>query len=68
MFTVGAQLALVKNANPGYVPTTCALVVRFLIMPGLSLLFVWLTAGHGFYVSDKLVWCVPSAAVLSYDH
>ena len=56
MFTVGAQLALVRNAHPGYVPTACALSVRFLIMPALSLLFVWATAGRGWYVDDKLVW------------
>ena len=58
MFTVGAQLALVPNTKPGAVPTTCALLVRFMIMPGLSLLFVWATAGRGWYVDDKLVWYV----------
>ena len=58
MFTVGAQLALVQNTNPGFIPTTCAMIVRFLIMPSLSLFLVWLTAGRGYYVSDRLVWCV----------
>ncbi|KAJ3557263.1 hypothetical protein NM688_g1565 [Phlebia brevispora] len=72
MFTVGAELALVPNCHPGYIPMGCALLVRFLIMPGLSLLFVWLTAGRGLYVDDKLVWFLlvlipagPSAMLLA---
>lgn len=34
------------------------MVIRFLIMPTLSLLFVWLTAGRGWYIDDRLVWQV----------
>ena len=56
MFTVGAQLALLPNTHPGTIPTGFAMLVRFLIMPIISLLFVWLTAGRGWYVDDKLVW------------
>ena len=56
MFIVGAQLALVPNANPGGIPTTYALLTRFILMPGISLLFVFLTAGRGWYTDDKLVW------------
>ena len=63
MFIVGAQLALVKNTNPGVVPTASAMMIRFLIMPGLSLLFVWATAGRGWYVNDKLVWLVTLSCV-----
>lgn len=47
------------SSHPGYLPTVWVLVVRFALMPALSLLFVWLTAGRGWYVSDPLVWCVP---------
>lgn len=64
MFVVGAQLALVKNANPGVVPTTVCMLVRFIIMPGVSLLFVFLTAGRGWYTDDKLVWY----AMTSYSY
>ena len=56
MFIVGSQLALVRNAHPGIAATVCAMLVRFVIMPGTSLLFVWATAGRGWYVDDKLVW------------
>lgn len=56
MFIVGAELALVPNASPGFIPTTYAILTRFVIMPGLSLLFVLLTAGRGWYTNDKLVW------------
>ena len=66
MFIVGSQLALVKNANPGIIPSTCALIVRFIIMPGLALLFVWTTAGRGWYVDDKLVWCVSEQSECTY--
>lgn len=57
MFVVGAQLALVKSAHAGFIPTTYCMLVRFLVMPGLSLLFVFLTAGRGWYTNDRLVWC-----------
>lgn len=60
MFTVGAELALAPNAHPGIIPTTYAMLVRFLVMPGLSLLFVFLTAGRGWYTDDRLVWYVGS--------
>ena len=56
MFIVGSELALVPNANPGVIPTTYALMTRFFVMPGISLLFVLLTAGRGWYTDDKLVW------------
>ncbi|KAI0341980.1 hypothetical protein BDW22DRAFT_1358095 [Trametopsis cervina] len=72
MFTVGAQLALVPEVRPEYAGTTYAMLVRFLVMPGLSLLFVWGTAGRGWYVDDKLVWFLlvlipsgPSAMLLA---
>jgi auxin efflux carrier family protein len=58
MFIVGAELALVPNSNPGVVPTAYSLFVRFIVMPGVSLLFVYLTAGRGWYTNDKLVWYV----------
>ncbi|EED78394.1 predicted protein [Postia placenta Mad-698-R] len=70
-FSVGAELALVPSSHPGYLPTVWVLVVRFALMPALSLLFVWLTAGRGWYVSDPLVWFLlvllpagPSAMLL----
>ncbi len=55
-FTVGAELAIVKSSNPGVLSTSWILFVRFIIMPAVSLLFVWATAGRGLYVDDKLVW------------
>ena len=57
-FTVGAELALVRTASPGVLQSIWVLLVRFLAMPALSVLFVWLTAGKGWYVDDSLVWCV----------
>ncbi|KAI0958865.1 hypothetical protein AcV7_004563 [Taiwanofungus camphoratus] len=70
-FTVGAELALVPSTHPGYLSTSWVLVVRFLVMPALSLLFVWGTAGRGWYVDDPLVWFIlvlipagPSAMLL----
>ncbi|KAK7692584.1 hypothetical protein QCA50_004214 [Cerrena zonata] len=69
---VGAELALVPHANPGKVPAIFTLTVRFVIMPALSLLFVWGTAGRGWYTDDKLVWFLlvlipsgPSAMLLA---
>lgn len=56
MFIVGGELATVPNTKPGFIPTTYAIFVRFLIMPALSLAFVWVTAGRGWYSDDKLVW------------
>ncbi|KAI0069451.1 hypothetical protein K474DRAFT_1564825, partial [Panus rudis PR-1116 ss-1] len=41
---VGSELALVPHTKPGFLPTTYCLIVRFLIMPALSILFVWVTA------------------------
>ena len=65
MFIVGAELALVPNANPGFIPTTYAMLVRFIVMPGLSLLFVFLTAGRGWYTDDRLVWYAYSRIFFS---
>jgi auxin efflux carrier family protein len=55
-FVVGAELALVTQAHPGILPCTFTLLVRFVIMPALSIAFVWGTAGRGWYVKDELVW------------
>ncbi|KZT73882.1 hypothetical protein DAEQUDRAFT_661705 [Daedalea quercina L-15889] len=55
-FTVGAELALVPTAAAGIVQCAWVLSVRFLAMPALSVLFVWLTAGRGWYIDDPLVW------------
>ncbi|EMD37609.1 hypothetical protein CERSUDRAFT_114257 [Gelatoporia subvermispora B] len=70
-FTVGAELANVPSMHPGTVPICFVLLIRFIIMPALSLLFVWLTAGRGIYVDDPLVWFIlilipagPSAMLL----
>ena len=67
MFIVGAQLAFVKSARPGVIPTTYCMLVRFLVMPGLSLLFVFLTAGRGWYTNDRLVWYVPLCACIDIE-
>ncbi|KAI0793207.1 auxin efflux carrier [Abortiporus biennis] len=68
---VGAELALVPRANPGVIASIFTLSVRFLVMPLLSVLFVWTTAGKGLYIDDKLVWFLlilipsgPSALLL----
>ncbi len=58
MFLVGSELALIPRARPGVIPTTYALLIRFIVMPGISLLFVWTTAGRGWYADDTLVWYV----------
>ena len=55
-FTVGAELALVPSTHPGIGPCIFVLLVRFIIMPALSLGFVAATAGRGFYSNDPLVW------------
>lgn len=57
-FTVGAELAIVRSSHPGALATSWVLFVRFIVMPAVALLFVWATAGRGFYVDDKLVWSV----------
>ena len=54
--TVGAELALVESSRPGKRALAWVLLVRFVVMPALGLLFVWATAGRGWYVDDKLVW------------
>ena len=56
MFIVGTELATIPGAYPGVIPTVWAMLTRFILMPGLGLLFVWATAGRGWYVNDKLVW------------
>ncbi|GJE98997.1 hypothetical protein PsYK624_152350 [Phanerochaete sordida] len=72
MFLVGAELAIVPSAHPGVVSGGFSLLVRFVIMPGFALLFVWATAGQGWYINDKLVWFLlvlipsgPSAMLLA---
>ncbi|THG95307.1 hypothetical protein EW026_g6322 [Hermanssonia centrifuga] len=72
MFLVGSELALIPRARPGVIPTTYALLIRFIVMPGISLLFVWTTAGRGWYADDTLVWFLlvlipagPSAMLLA---
>lgn len=59
-FTVGAELALVRSTHPGLRATLWVLSVRFVVVPLLALLLVWVTAGRGLYVDDRLVWCVAS--------
>jgi predicted permease len=56
MFTVGAQLASVKSSNPKAVATSYVLLIRYVIMPLLSIAFVWVTAGRGIYENDPLLW------------
>lgn len=56
MFIVGTELATIPNASPGILPTSWAMLTRFIVMPAVSLLFVWMTAGRGWYVNDELVW------------
>ncbi|OBZ68028.1 putative transporter C5D6.04 [Grifola frondosa] len=70
-FTVGAELALVPSTHPGTLAMSYVLAVRFLLMPVLSLLFVWVSAGRGLYVDDRLAWFLlvlipsgPSALLL----
>jgi len=70
-FIVGAELALVPHAKPNKVATTYILLIRFIVMPAISLLFVWASAGRGIYVDDPLVWFLlviipsgPSAMLL----
>jgi predicted permease len=72
MFTVGAQLATVKTANPKVKPTAFVLFIRYVVMPAIAIFFVWMTAGRGFYADDPLVWFLlillpsgPSAMVLA---
>ncbi|KAH9935621.1 membrane transport protein-domain-containing protein [Fomitopsis serialis] len=70
-FIVGAELALVHSTKPRVLQTIWVLFVRFLAMPALGVLFVYLTAGKGWYVNDPLVWFLlilipagPSAMLL----
>ncbi|OSD06687.1 hypothetical protein PYCCODRAFT_1449540 [Trametes coccinea BRFM310] len=70
-FVVGAELAIVPSANPGTLAMSWVLLVRFIIMPAIALLFVFVTAGRGLYVDDRLVWFLlvlipagPSAMLL----
>ncbi|KAI0682414.1 membrane transport protein-domain-containing protein [Cytidiella melzeri] len=72
MFIVGTQIAILPGVKPQFGPTAYSMLVRFLLMPGVSLLFVWATAGRGWYVDDKLVWFLlvlipsgPSAMLLA---
>ena len=58
MFTAGAQLNIVKSANPRVAPTGFVLLTRFALMPAVALAFVWFTAGRGWYTADPLVWSV----------
>ena len=55
-FTVGAELALVNSSRPNIPAVVWVILVRFVIMPGIGLLFVWGTDGRGLYVDDKLMW------------
>ncbi|TFK46069.1 hypothetical protein OE88DRAFT_1668210 [Heliocybe sulcata] len=71
MYVLGAQLAIVKSANPGAKPTLFVLFIRYIMMPAASLAFVLFTAGRGWYTNDPLVWfllilvpCGPSAMLL----
>jgi len=68
---VGAELALVPQAKPGFLPSAWSIGARFVVMPALGMLFVWTTAGRSLYIDDKLVWFLlilipsgPSAMLL----
>lgn len=61
-FTVGAELAIVGSSKSSKLATWWVMSVRFIVMPGLALLFVWATAGRGLYVDDRLVWYVASGS------
>ncbi|KAI8994085.1 auxin efflux carrier [Trametes punicea] len=70
-FAVGAELAVLPSTNPGLLATSWVLLVRFVVMTAISVLFVWATAGRGFYVDDRMVWFIlilapvgPSAMLL----
>jgi predicted permease len=72
MFTVGAQLYIAPHAKPGIKPASFALLIRFLIMPAISICMVWATANRGIYPNDPLIWFLlilipsgPSAMVLA---
>lgn len=56
MFVVGAELQVVHTAKPGLFATSFSLVIRYIIMPAVSLAFVYFTAGRGIYPDDPLVW------------
>lgn len=56
MFTVGGQLAIVPTAHPGIKPTLFTLLVRYFVMPAVSVGFVWATANRGIYTDDPLTW------------
>jgi len=56
-FVVGAELAVVgwADARPGVKPTTFALLIRFIVMPAVALLFVWVAASHSLINRDPLI-------------
>ncbi|KAJ2985693.1 hypothetical protein NUW54_g10066 [Trametes sanguinea] len=70
-FSVGARARDRPSAHPGTLAMSWVLLVRFIIMPAIALLFVFVTAGRGLYVDDRLVWFLlilmpagPSAMLL----
>ncbi|KDQ57276.1 hypothetical protein JAAARDRAFT_35913 [Jaapia argillacea MUCL 33604] len=71
MFILGADLALVPSTKPKIRGTISVLSIRYLLMPLISMAFVYFTAGKGWYTDDPLVWFLlilvpsgPSAMVL----
>ncbi|KAF7976240.1 hypothetical protein HWV62_7276 [Athelia sp. TMB] len=54
MFTLGATLALTKTSLTAK-PTIWLLLVRFILMPAISMALVFATAGRGWYDSDGLM-------------
>ncbi|KAH7101166.1 auxin efflux carrier [Auriculariales sp. MPI-PUGE-AT-0066] len=58
VFVVGAELAVLpwSEARPGARTTTFALLMRFAVMPALTLLFVWLAVKHGLVGYEPLIW------------
>jgi len=70
MFTLGATLALTPSSVSAK-PTIWVLLVRYVLMPAISMGMVWGTAGRGIYDSDALMWFLlilvpsgPSALLL----
>ncbi|KZP30671.1 hypothetical protein FIBSPDRAFT_1037951 [Athelia psychrophila] len=70
MFTLGATLALTPSSLKAK-PTVWVLLVRYVLMPAISMGAVWSTAGRGWYDSDGLMWFLlilvpsgPSALLL----
>ncbi|EPQ51530.1 hypothetical protein GLOTRDRAFT_108071 [Gloeophyllum trabeum ATCC 11539] len=76
MFLLGANLHLLPTSTSSdgtkFVTSTLStLAIRYLIMPVLSVLFVWFTARQGWYIADQLTWFIlmlipsgPSAMML----